>query len=78
MENFVKRAESAGFPVIYVHTDSLVVPEEALPLFQAEIGPNMGQLKIDKRTEIGVVVKNKNCQPVFLQPANGDGGGGGA
>jgi hypothetical protein len=72
MENLVKTAESAGFPVVYSHTDSIVVSEKALPLFQSQIGTEMGQLKIDKRSDIGVVVKNKNAQPVFLTQPQAD------
>jgi DNA polymerase elongation subunit (family B) len=42
MERLVATAESAGYPVVYSHTDSIVVSADALPLFQDQIGTKMG------------------------------------
>jgi hypothetical protein len=56
----VDRAEAAGHPVIYCHTDGFWVSAEAEPLFEDELGDALGQLKIEKRAENGVLVKSKN------------------
>jgi hypothetical protein len=42
IQALVDRAEAAGFHVVYAHTDSIVVPAEAEPLFANEVGSEIG------------------------------------
>jgi hypothetical protein len=60
VQALMDRAEQAGFHVIYCHTDGFWVPAEAEPLYDDALGDERGQVKIERRAEHGVLVKNKN------------------
>jgi hypothetical protein len=67
LEEHIHRAEGKGFHCIYARIDSFVVESGALPLFEAEIGGEMGQLKIEAMTTKGVSVPSGNAAPTFLE-----------
>jgi hypothetical protein len=67
LEEHIYRAEKAGFHCIYSRNDSFLVESAARPLFEAELGTDLGQLKIEGETTVGVVIPRTNERPIFLK-----------
>lgn len=52
----IKKVEDEGFNVIYAHTDSIISNCDKMELF--EIGKNIGDYKLEKSSDKGVVIHN--------------------